>query len=178
MRNLFMALAMLLLPSVAFGGKSEYEVNQQFGDVIVKLSIPGADEVMAEKSGGKLISKELRVVGFIWGKEGFRYSMTFDTIIERNGEKMRFRETSLIGKKEVVSTTELLERAGRIDKYLLVTKIKKVGKKTLISHELKMAVDGAETGFRVVIAGRIALSHVESGIRHVLGEPRPEKEDE
>ena len=167
---------LLFLTSTAFGGgKSEYEINQPLGVVLVKMSVPGVKEIIMEHSGAELISKKLCVVELIWTKEGFKYSTTFDIVAKRRGDLMTFREVFILNKDGVVSTTELIDSEGRIDKYLLVTTLKKIGDKTLVHHEIDMEVDGADHGIRVVIAQRLALSKAESGVRHVLGEPRPDE---
>lgn len=178
MKAIIVALATLLFACTAKAADSSYEIDQPLAQVIAKMSAPGADEKMMSSSE-ELVKKTLETAGFVWGKKtGLVFSMTHEMVVRRGTKLLTFNDVVFFQSGKVTSTTTLVDSGGsRLDEYKLVTRLIGVGKKTVVEHDLEIVVDGIDRGFRYIIARRVALARVQSGIRRVLDEPRPVQEE-
>ena len=178
MKALLTLLSMLFfVSSIEAGMKSSYELNQPIEIIIMKLSVPGAEKTLVRKSGGKLVSKELQEVNFTIS-DSFTVSFTYDKVIKRGDRLLKFKEIILSKDGEVSIATKLVSKDSVIDKYILVTKFKRLPKnRTLVEHELLYYVDGRTSGFGLAFIQRVMLIKIQKGIREVVGE-ETEKEKE
>jgi len=165
---LTLLLTLFFVSSVEAGMKNSYELNQPIEIIIMRLSVPGADELLVRKSGGELVSKKLQGVKFTIS-DSFSVSLTYDKVIKRDERLLKFKEVILSKDGEFVIKEELISKDSVLRQYILITKFKRTAEdKTLVEHEL-FYKDG-KTGFGLMIIKRIALVKIQKGIREVVGE--------
>ena len=168
------ALLFVLFSSVAYAeSDASYVIDQTYDEVLFKLMQPGANDKIIERNGVEILSKNRKAFSITFSTNGgVSYSVVEEFSITRRDVKATFERVTTFKEKELVTSSELID--GLVDVfhgYYLVTKISPKENKTLVEHSLSLAGRG---GLYRSIARGIILTGVESGIREVLGEPKPE----